>query len=167
MERLRARLIESRAEAEAEKRAHAETRAERDTAFVAGWGAAVDAIKARAEKAEQQAADRQQMCNAVHTEPLLEAVLTAGLTVAETEGPSGGGGIDHAHTIALMGKLIVETRAERDVAVRLLSEAVEDTECDHYDHHGVCQTHGMSEAPCVVAEVRDFLAARSTKKEGT
>jgi len=53
-------------------------------------------------------------CSVVHTEPLIDAVASAGLTDKDTEGPTGGGGIDHAFTIRRLGILVGTMRRERD-----------------------------------------------------
>lgn len=72
------------------------------------------AEKAEAEVAclrEEHEADRR-FCSSVHTEPLLDAVREAGLTDSETEGPYGGGGVDHAHTIRFLGAKVARLTAE-------------------------------------------------------
>lgn len=61
--------------------------------------------------ASEEAEDRRQFCTKVHVEPLLDAVRVAGLTEAQTEGPYGGGGIDHAATIAFFGTEVARLNA--------------------------------------------------------
>lgn len=69
----------------------------------------------------QGSAEHSTFCSNVHGTPLCVAVQTAGLTEAETEGPTGGGGIDHAHTIELFGTLVRDLRQQ----VARLAEANE------------------------------------------
>lgn len=48
-----------------------------------------------------------------------------------------------------------EQRAER--AEALLRELVDPDPCDHFDHHGHCQTHGAGD-PCPHARAKNLLA---------
>lgn len=48
--------------------------------------------------------------------------------------------------------------AALEVAVPLLEAYVDDEPCE-LDHHGYCQSHGLSEAPCINERTKAFLAA--------
>lgn len=78
--------------------------------LMANQQVALDPAVSQAAKELQEAAynagitQHSMHCASVHTEPLLQAVIDADLPEHDTEGPTGGGGVDHAHTIALMGQ---------------------------------------------------------------
>lgn len=48
--------------------------------------------------------------------------------------------------------------AALETAVPLLEAYVDDEPCV-LDHHGYCQSHGLSEAPCINTRVKEFLRA--------
>ena len=55
-----------------------------------------------------------------------------------------------------------KAEAERDAAVRLVRDLRDPSPCNHFDHHGYCQTHGwmQTDPPCPHARAATYLAER-------
>lgn len=55
-------------------------------------------------------------------------------------------------------------RQERDAYRAGLENLIDPDECDHFDHHGYCQTH-FGGKPCANKVAKDLLAAYPKQKE--
>jgi len=55
--------------------------------------------------------------------------------------------------------------AERDAAMALVRDLRDPSPCDHFDHHGYCQTHGWMETdpPCPHGRATKLLEALGEK----